>query len=159
MNVKKESIHNEEKSGSVVDLSNNKCQKKMLDYLQYGVASSDKKGHCVHLQVKTTPIQGDILESIRAKVPQNYWKSQSQVLRSVISLGCYVALKILENVDGVPQLKREFLLQEVINKANKQVRVSELLSEAVNTSHVSVSSENIDDALKKLQKVWEECRD
>jgi len=153
MNVKKESIHNEEKSGSVVDLSNNKCQKRMLDYLQYGVASSDKKGHSVHLQVKATPIQVDILESIREKAPKGYWKSQSQVLRSVISLGCYVALKIFENMDEMPQLKKEFHLQELINRANKKVRVGELISEAAKVVSTSEVTDNVDTELRRLQKL------
>ena len=153
MNIKRESIHAKESSGSVVDLSSKKCQEKMVDYLQYGVASSDKKGHSIHLQVKAPPIQADILESIKAKAPKDYWKTQSQVLRSVISLGCYVALKIFENMEDIPQLEKEFQLQELINRANKRVRIGELLSEAEKVPSNLRLLDDVDDELEKLRKL------
>ena len=157
MNVKKESIHAKESSGSVVDLNNAKVQKRMLDYIQYGVPASDKKfGHNVLLQAKVTPIQADILEGIREKGPKGYWKSQSQLLRSAISLGCYVIIKFLEKSDDIPQLKNELQLQELINRANKQVRVSELLSESGKIPLSVGRSVNIDEELDRIQKLLRE---
>jgi len=156
MNVKKESIHAKESSGSVVDLNGKECQKKMLDYLQYGVSSSDKRGHSIHLQARVTPIQADILEGLKEKGPKDYFGSQSQVLRSVISLGCYVALKIIEKSDKIPELKKEFQLQELINRTNKHARISELLSEAVKAPASAVGLHNIDEEIERLQKLLKE---
>lgn len=156
MNVKRESIHTKEKNRLAVDLSKEGCQKKMVDYLQYGVASSDNKGHSIHLQTKVTPVQGDILEGVRSKAPENYFKTQSQVLRSVISLGCYVALKIFENIDDIPNLKEEFQLQLLLNRVNKKKRINELFSESRRAPLDLKVEGNFDELSKMLRKVLEE---
>lgn len=156
MNVKKESIHKKDGSVAVVDLNNAKVQKKMFDYLQYGVAASDKRGHAIHLQTKVTPIQADILDGIKERGPKGYWKTQSQVLRSVISLGCYTALKILDKSDEISQFKEEFQLQELINRTNKRVRRNEILTEAVRAPVGALTLDNIDEEIKRLQKLLED---
>jgi hypothetical protein len=114
-----------------VDLNDPKSQDKIVNYIKYGVSASDSKhGHHVRLQCKVIPVQADILQSVREKAPGNYWKSQSDLLRSVISVGTYVIIKFLNEAHYIKTLKKEFQLQDIINLISRNVREGELEVEA-----------------------------
>lgn len=114
-----------------VDLNDPIAQEKMVNYIKYGVPASDTKhGHHIRLQCKVTPVQADILQSLKEKAPGNYWKSQSDQLRSVIALGTFVISKFLNEAQQIPSLKKEFQLLDVINMISRKVREGELTVEA-----------------------------
>jgi len=162
MKVKKESIHTKDKKetevGELVDLNGAKCQKRMLDYVKHGVKASDSKyGHSIVLQTKATPVLGDILEGIREKAPKGYWKSQSQQLRSVISLGAFVMSKILEKSETIEDLHEEFELLALINQINKRIRKDEVFIEAAKVSErPSAISVEFKEIIAKLKKQVED---
>ena len=81
------------------------------------------------------------------------------MLRSVISLGCYTALKILDKSDEISQFKEEFQLQELINRTNKRVRRNEILTEAVRAPVGALTLDNIDEEIKRLQKLLEDSEE
>ena len=110
-----------------VDLNDAKSQDKIANYIKYGVPASDSKhGHHVRLQVKVIPVCADILQSIRDKAPANYWKNQSDLLRSVISVGSYVMVKFLNEAQSIKSLKKDFQLLDIINLISRKVREGEL---------------------------------
>jgi hypothetical protein len=143
-----------------VDLNDEKVQGKILAYIRNGVPASDKKyGHHVRLQTKVIPIQADILESIREKAPAGYWKNQSELLRSVIAVGCYVTLRYLNHAEDIKPMAKDFQLLDIINMIAKQTREGELEIEArkaifaLNSNPVST-----DQLIVKLQEALNSTR-
>ena len=132
MKAKVDSISSDA-SGNIayyVDLNEARVQERILNYLRYGVPGSDQKhGHSIRLQCRVTPIVSDILQSIKEKSPVNYWKTQSDQLRSVIAVGSYVSSIFLNEAEGVAVLDKEFRVFEFVNQIARQVRESELAVE------------------------------
>jgi len=69
---------------------------KVQEFLRYGVPSTDKKGHRSELRICVRPFQVDIINSIREKMPDGWFKSQASLVRSLIAVGCFVSLNYLE---------------------------------------------------------------
>ena len=135
-----------------VDLNDPKSQDKIVAYIKYGVPASDSKhGHHVRLQCKVTPVQADILQSLREKAPGNYWKSQSDLLRSVISVGTYCVIKFLNESHAIKSLRKEFQLLDVINLISRNVREGELEVEVRKAMH-GINTQPFDPE-KKLEEL------
>ena len=139
INPSGENEHNYE-----IDLNDPQFQERLFNYFRNGVPASDARGHSAHLQMKVTPIQADVLESIRSKAPKNLWRTQSEMLRSMLSVGCLVSLQILKQ--GCQTLERDFKLLELINQVEKNTREAELYADVqrsifeMNTQRFDMSS-------------------
>jgi len=146
--------------GNYVDLNDERVQEKILNYIRNGVPASDKKyGHHVKLQTKCIPVQADILESIREKAPAGYWKNQSELLRSIIAVGCYVTLRFLNHGEEIKSMAKDFKLLEIINLINRQTREGELEEEARRAIFsTNTSSFNKEAAIDQLHALIENQR-
>jgi len=129
-----------------VDLNDPKVQEKIVAYVRYGVAAMDSKhGHSAKLQCRATPIQADMLQALREKAPNGYWKTQSDQLRSIIAVGTYVSMRVLKEVEHIPHLAREFQVLDTINMISRRVREQELEVEARRAiSELSANTFDID---------------
>ena len=154
MRAKKSKINSDSNGDCAffVDLNDPASQEKILNYLRFGVPASDAKhGHHVRLQCKVTPIQADILASLREKAPNGYWKNQSDLMRSLVSLGAFVALKALNDAEHITGLNKEFKLLDMVNLISRETRELEL---AVQTrkaiNNINVQPYDIDQELEDL---------
>lgn len=144
----------EPEPATVVDLNGDKSQQKIINYIKYGVPSSDSKGHFIPLSVKVIPIQADILENIREKTKKKYWKNQSQLIRSILAVGTYVMLQFLNRVDDIDSLSKEFKLADLINQLNKRKREEELaieVREMIRDLNKVKDPFDVDETIKVLQ--------
>lgn len=154
MKTKRSSINSDVTGSSsfFVDLNDTKVQEKLMHYLRNGVATRDKNGHQIKVQTRCHPMQGDILDSILSKAPKGYWKSSSDLLRSVISIGCFVILNILNNHDAVEDLSKEFKLFELLNMIGKKAREANLHDEARDAIHsLNTSQFDINKLITQLE--------
>lgn len=143
----KKSTMNTDKQGGIsfyVDLNDPKIQDKIMYYIRNGIATTDKNGHQAKLQVRCIPVQADILESIRSKAPKGFWKTQSDLLRSIIAVGCFVTLKFLNEAEGIRELEKEFKLLDLLNMIGKKTRENDLAAQARKVAHELNLSEEFD---------------
>jgi len=152
MKVKKGSIHEREKCDVIVDLNAKKHQEKIEKYIKHGIPASDAKhGHHVKLQVKVHPIAADILEDLREKTGRKYWKNQSELLRSVLSVGSYITQEFLKKSGS---LKREIVLLDLIHAVNRKKRESELALEVRKAiRELNKDPFDVDSKIKELQEL------
>lgn len=159
MKNKQSTMHSDSTGGNAfyVDLNDPQIQEKILYYLRNGIATTDRNGHQAKVNFRCTPVQVDILESIKQKAPKGYWKTQSDLLRSIVAIGCFVTLKYLNSFEGIVSLEKEFKLLDLINMIAKKARENDLHAEArktiynYNLSHSD--HEFIDRTIEELQKV------
>lgn len=111
----------ENEHGYEWDLNEPSFQEKLRNYFLHGVPGSDARGHSIKLEARFSPMQGHVLESIRSKVPSNQWRTQSDMIRSLFSLGCCVAIKMLaeDNCSLVSFFKTLDLLNVVAKTKNE----------------------------------------
>jgi hypothetical protein len=139
-------------SAFYVDLNEPGSQEKIVQYIRFGVPASDSKhGHHVRLQCKVTPVQADILASLREKAPKGYWKNQSDLMRSLVALGAFVTLKFLNNSENIKDLKKEFKLLDLINLVERNTREAELTVETRKAIYnINTQPYDIDSAIQDL---------
>jgi len=101
--------------------------KELLNLFLHGVPGVDRKGHSAPINIRVRPALIDVIEGIHEKAPKGWFKSKSALLRSLIAVGCHVAIEIMEqNVHEVTEL-REILNQ--LNRIAATERQQELLEE------------------------------
>ena len=140
-----------------VDLNGEDTQRKIKEYIEDGAPPSDKRGHSDRVQAKVHPVQVILLESLRSKAPKGWWASQSEQVRSLLALGCFVANKVLEEAHRVPEIQKDYKLGELLSMAKRKRCVSDLVDEcrdAIRENNLNPLSK--DDLIVNLEKYLKE---
>jgi hypothetical protein len=121
---------------------------------RFGVPAYDKKGHWTEIRVRVRPLQRDMVGAIREKLPDNWYKSQAQLYRSIIAVGCKTFLKLLNMGED-----DWMVVLEGLNKIARQTRMEEFKAEMsilkqdiVNGTMESDEKVKVIDLVEKLQK-------
>ena len=144
----------ENNHGYEVDLNDSQVQEKIMDYLLNGLPSSDARGHFIHLQFKVHPVHADILESIKQLAPKNWFRTNSDLLRSACAIGCYVTLKFLK--ENCSTINENFKKLEMINDFEKEKRKRELIADIQRINYEARKSSVDTDT--KLKEVFDEMK-
>src|SRR5512136_2081082 len=67
---------------------------------RYGVPAYDKKGHWTEIRIRVRPMQVDMVAAVREKMPENWFKNQASLYRSIIAVGCKTLLRALGMESG-----------------------------------------------------------
>ena len=68
--------------------------------VRYGVPAYDKRGHWTEIRIRVRPMQVDMIAAVREKVPENWFKTQASLYRSIVAVGCRTLLKFLDMDKG-----------------------------------------------------------
>ena len=121
---------------------------------RFGVPAYDKKGHWTEIRVRVRPLQRDMIGAIREKLPDNWYKSQAQLYRSIIAVGCKTFLKLLnmgddnwlEVLEGLNKIARQNRMEEF------KAEMSTLKQDIVKGTLNSEEKVKVIDLVEKLEK-------
>jgi hypothetical protein len=128
--------------------------KSIRELARYGVPAYDKKGHWTEIRVRVRPLQRDMVGAIKEKLPDNWYKNQAHLYRSILAVGCKTFLKLL-NMEEDNWMK----VLEGLNKIARQSRMEEFKAEMntlkqdiINGSISSEEKVRVIDLVDKLEK-------
>lgn len=106
------------------DLKDEKFWSDIDNYLRFGIPAHDKRGHSAEVRFRVRPVQLDIVGRIREQLPENLFKSNAALYRSLLVVGCKCALESLkrrgEATDDIG------VLIEGLNRLSREIRLGEL---------------------------------
>lgn len=70
--------------------------KSVQDIARYGIPSCDSKGHFSEVRIRCRPNQTDIIAGIKERIPENWFKSQGALYRSILAVGCKAYFRVLD---------------------------------------------------------------
>ena len=115
-------IKHEDKDASGKLKFTNEQLEQLKKYGLFGIPKEDKKGHTGHISVRVQPLQMDLVEGIKEKIP-GWYKSNSQLYRAVIAAGTFVVLCLVDKDENVNELKG--ILKD-LNFIEKLYRIEDL---------------------------------
>jgi len=140
----------ENEHGYEWDLNEPEFQEKLKKYFLYGVPASDTRGHNIKIEARFHTMQGNVLERIREKVSSNQWRTQSEMIRSLFSLGCCVAIKMLEEENS--SLASHFKTLDLLNLVAQTKNETDLYGEIQKCIYeINTSKADMQDKIKELK--------
>jgi hypothetical protein len=135
-----------------------KFWKKAEDYILHGVPGSDERGHWLEIRVRVRPSQIDLIGAVRDKHPPGMYKSQADLIRSLIAAGTHTHFEYFKRKKSMKWEELEEILIS-LNILGKKHRLEELrrdvkkaMNIAVNGSNDPAEKSKVIDILSKLDK-------
>ncbi len=117
--------------------------------LRYGVPAYDKRGHWTEIRIRVRPMQVDMIAAVREKVPENWFKTQASLYRSIIAVGCKTLLKFLDMDKGE---WNDVLMG--LNQIAKQTRLQDFKEEmAVLKNDITKGNMSTQEKVKIIERV------
>jgi hypothetical protein len=127
-------------------------------YIMHGVPASDEKGHWVEIRVRVRPSQLDLISAVREKHPVGMYKSQADLVRSLIATGTKTHFEFFKRKKSNRWKDLEEILAG-LNILGRQHRLEELrkdvqsaISVTVNGSSSPEEKVKVIDFLKQIEK-------
>ena len=127
-------------------------------YVMHGVPATDEKGHWVEIRVRVRPSQLDLITGLREKHPAGLYKSQADLIRSLLSTGCKTHLEFFKKRKST-QWGELVKILEALNILGRQHRLQELktdvqkaMSMTVNGSSTPEEKSKVVDLLGQMEK-------
>jgi hypothetical protein len=127
-------------------------------FIIHSVPGSDKKGHWVEVRVRVRPSQLDLITAVREKHPPRMYKSQAELVRSLIASGTKCHFEFFKRKKS----KRWKELEEILTNLNilgRQHRLQELkqdvknaMNDLVNGSYGPDEKAKVIDLLSQYEK-------
>ncbi len=126
--------------------------------VMYGVSASDERGHWVEIRVRVRPSQLDMITGVREKHPPGLYKSQADLVRSIIAAGTKTHFEFFKRKKGYSWNELEEILIS-LNILGRQQRLQELrtdvqraMNDVVNGPGTVSDKANIVDLLNKIEQ-------
>ena len=127
-------------------------------YILHGVKGKDEKGHWVEIRCRVRPIQMDLITAVREKHPPGKYKSQAQLVRSLLSTGTYTHFEYFKRTKSM-KFKAEEEILTSLNVLGRKHRLDELRKDirkamniTVNGSDSSEEKSKVIDLLGKIEQ-------
>ena len=117
--------------------------------VRYGVPAYDKRGHWTEIRIRVRPMQVDMIAAVREKVPENWFKTQASLYRSIVAVGCRTLLKFLDMDKGE---WNDVLMG--LNQIAKQKRLEEFKEEmTVLKNDIAKGTMSMQEKVKVIERV------
>ena len=107
-------------------------------YVIHGVPAADEKGHWVEIRIRVRPSQMDLITGLREKYPPGMFKSQADLIRSLIATGCKTHFEFFKRKKSAQWGELEEILT-ALNVLGRQHRLQELKTDVQKAMRLTVN--------------------
>ena len=123
-----------------------------------GVPARDEKGHSTSINFRCRELQQDILAGVLERCPKEWFKSKSELSRSIFAIGCRVALEIL-NKNKSPQINELIKVMRDLNLISRAIRKTELEKEVSDLQNRILKNGGREREVFKLRRLKEQVKE